>query len=277
MDQLCEVCGLVVWRMQAALAAERERQAGTLAEIEKDEAGGKMKATALKKRKMQYEEALTSALEAVIPLLEKNATIIQSACRSNVVLGSHAEARATGLAIASSAFRPKQEWDGWSAGCKKLVAKVARNFLSDKQDDLMAAVLKGGGAALTCQKLIPRCLASRSTLLLGPKYKDGESSLVALEMLAADVGYVPGGAQRKAAALEAARMADYAELDRIDEAQRLTREWDKYEAQYRHLYGEDWLPPKEERDDYEAVMMAAYGDRWIPRWPQDDGVEKDEV
>lgn len=39
------------------------------------------------------------------------------------------------------------------------------------------------------------------------------------------------------------------------------------------MYGDSWVPPKEERDDYEAVMKATYGDKWIPRWPQVDIVD----
>ena len=81
------------------------------------------------------------------------------------------------------------------------------------------------------------------------------------------------------AALAAAREADFEAQDRIADARRPTKEWDSYEAQYKYVYGDCWVPPKEERDDYEAVMKATYGDKWIPRWPQVDieEVADDEV
>ena len=280
-EERCEACGLLVWRMQTVLAKAKADNAGLKAEMDKDSTAAtesKAKATAAKNRKKQYAEALANALEAGLVNLPQNSTITRGACRSNVVLGKRGEAmKVGGLAIQGSALRGNVN-DGEGAdqllsayeACSKRVAKVTNAVLSDNQDELTQKVLAGSGAGGTCAKLLKGCTAERATLLLGTKYSDAMGEYAALELLAADVGYVPGGRHRREAALAAAREADFEAQDRIADARRLTKEWDSYEAQYKYVYGDSWVPPKEERDDYEAVMKATYGDKWIPRWPQVD-------
>ena len=80
---------------------------------------------------------------------------------------------------------------------------AATRVLADHQDELISAVIRGGGAGGTCKELLEDCKPSRARLLLGPDYHDEMSDHASLGALEHEVGYTPGAkAAAKAASKE---------------------------------------------------------------------------
>ena len=155
MDEDCEACGLLIWRMQTIVAAKAAALESKKKATEK-RAAKATKAHSKRWLKQEYGVALASAIESEIDALQMDSKLIGSACR----LGHEAM---TGSALRGHQFDNK---------CESRVRRSVGELLEDLQDELVGSVTAGFGAGATCAKLLPQCTSARARLLLGPNYKD---------------------------------------------------------------------------------------------------------
>ena len=159
-DEDCEACGLLVWRMQTIIS-EKQKELESLKAAKNKRAAKSTKAHSKRWIKQEYAVALAGAIEAQIDSLPKDARISGSACRYD-----HEAVRGSALR-GESVFHPDR--------CRARVQKRAGDVLEEFQDELTQAVISGLGAGTACVAAIEGCSAERATLLLGGMYREDMS------------------------------------------------------------------------------------------------------
>jgi hypothetical protein len=174
LDEDCEACGLIVWRMQAIIAAKQEELDGHKQAKDK-RAQKSTKPQSRKWIKQEYAVELASAVETSINALPKDRKIMEGACRPD----SHA--------IPGSLLRKGNDQYFTGHKCMERVESRIGALIGDYEDELQQAVLSGLGAGQACAKVLEACSAKRALLLLGSQYKKEGMSVRELDML--QVGY----------------------------------------------------------------------------------------
>jgi len=170
LDEDCEACGVLVWRMQT-IVAHKAKQLEDVKKAKEKRAAKSKKAHSRRWLRQEYGVELSSAIEAEVDALAKDSRIVNGVCRPfrDGIEGS---------ALRGGRMEGKR--------CSSRVQSRVEELLSEQQDDLVGAVVAGKGAGAACSKLLPRCSAARATLLLGAKYRD-EMDCHELEYL--QIGY----------------------------------------------------------------------------------------
>lgn len=172
LDEDCELCGLLAWRMQKVVAEKQE----TLLELKAAKEKRAKKATKPHSRrwiKQEYAVELASAIEASMDSLPKDHHVAGAVCNRGFREG-----------IAGSALQQKFSMQ-YGRDCSLKIEKRALALLEEFEETLTETIIAGHGAGTTCSGALDKCSANRARLLLGPSYKEDGMPPQALDMLQA--------------------------------------------------------------------------------------------
>jgi hypothetical protein len=158
----CEACGLIVWRMQAIVAA-KEMELESLKKAKEKRAKASTKAHSKRWLKQEYGVELAAAIESHIGELPRDRRIYGGACQTGPG------------AVIDSALRQRESSHFHPGECERRVQSRASDVLEEFQDELIEAVLSGHSAGTACANTLPSCAPSRAKVLLGSQYKDAMS------------------------------------------------------------------------------------------------------
>jgi hypothetical protein len=183
-DENCEACGLLMWRLEVAIAMKAEELAGW----RKSAAASASKPTTVSETeanrlKSIFGEELSLVAEAAIVDLPNNRTLTQCACRSSAVARRGSALRGaihttTSMRMPHGSRREhameqeQRQLMEDAEACRKRVATSGASVISAHQDELLEASLEGRGAGETCSRMIQGCTYERATWLLSLEYSD---------------------------------------------------------------------------------------------------------
>jgi hypothetical protein len=175
-DEECEACGLVFWRMQA-IVAEKEESLADIKRAKEKRARQSTKAHTKRQLKQAFAVELTSAIESNIEELPNDQRITGGACRMELI-GTRDSALREAARVGPS-ISPSM--------CQSKVKARVRSLIGDLQDELTSLAVAGQrGAGAACAAVLEGCSAARATHLLGPGYREGMS---ARELADLEVGF----------------------------------------------------------------------------------------
>ena len=172
-DEECEACGLIVWRMQTIVSAKQLQLEGVKSAKEK-RAKKSSKAHSRRWIRQEYAVELAGAIEEQIDALPDDDRMVSGACRHH------------GEAVAGSALRRLEGMLFDHQKCRARVRSHLSALIGDQQDELMEGVVAGKSAGKVCASLVEGCSAARAQHLLGDQYKEG---MGARELEHLQVGY----------------------------------------------------------------------------------------
>ena len=156
--QDCEVCGLLMWRLEDTLQKKKLSLERFKQDMEK-RAEKISKAHSKRWLRGEYPVELVVALEGYIDTAcEEDQLLHQTTCKKDEQNGE----------AGSALRRPAKAAFDWHV-CRSNVKKRCKAVVDDHAEELVTSALQNGTAA-GCAEIVPKCIAARAMLLMGPLY-----------------------------------------------------------------------------------------------------------
>ena len=176
LDEDCELCGLLAWRMQKVVA-EKQKTLEVMKAAKEKRAKKSTKPHSRRWIKQEYAVELASAIEESMDSLPKDHQVAGAVCNRGLREG-----------IAGSALQNKfsvHTGYGFGKECSLRIEKRALALLEEFEESLTESIIAGHGAGTACSSALDKCPADRARFLLGPAYKEDGMPVESLDMLQA--------------------------------------------------------------------------------------------